>query len=80
MPLTYFFEDGNEHPALAKALQKVRERPGPLQEVVVRLALMSDSAVNDALDIIKLVMRNDSGHEKAPCTAAEARAQYGHSK
>ena len=71
VPLTYFFEGEPPQPELTAALERVRRRPGPLQELTVRLSLMSDASVLEILDAAKASPRNGTAREEKPSMVAE---------
>lgn len=71
VPLTYFFEAGPARPELAKVLERVWKRPGPLQEIAVRLSLMSDAAVREILAVARAMQPNGTTREGKSSMVAE---------
>ena len=77
VPLTYFFEKEASAPAVAKAVEKVKRSPGALQDLVVLLAGLPRSSVEQVLERSRLI---SEGKKATAAKAAEAAAPYGKSR
>ena len=58
IPLTYFFEEWDQQPDLARALEKVKNTPGSLQTLVVQLASMQEVSVRKTLAFTETLAGN----------------------
>ena len=73
VPLTYFVEEEEKNPDLAKAFLRISRTEGPLQELAILISRLRSADVQRMLEIAK-VIRSPGDVAKI---AAESKAPYG---